>query len=291
MKKRISAILLSILIISGCNLTVDLAGFFYSYSEPDDRFTQRTSLPMHSDPSSLQSIPLTGGKLVYSFAVVSDIHVENSTVPHLQDFIDTMLDPGDRFILDCGDSTQSGTADQFTTYKNIMDSSGIPWFEAIGNHDIYFEGWRNYSSIVGRSIYSFQVGNIGESGSMYVISLDSANSTLGKMQIDWLETTLEEQSGLWDHIVVFFHIQLFSKGLPTIVQFTGTEEIYKLLHLFRINNVDYVFMGHDHIWDYRNFNGVEYITLDPLQKKNSEDSYVRVNVDGEDISFTRVMID
>jgi 3',5'-cyclic AMP phosphodiesterase CpdA len=171
-----------------------------------------------------------------------------------------------------------------------MDTSGIPWFEAIGNHDLYFEGWKNYKAILGRSIYSFPVGNIGEPGSMYVLSLDSANNTLGRKQMDWLESTLKAQSALWDHLIVMTHCQFFSSGISTVVQFTDNEEIYKLMYLFKKYGVDYVFMGHDHQWDERTINGVTYVTLDPLKKEGSEDSYVRVFVDGGNISFTRNII-
>lgn len=281
---------LFILLLSSCSPEVDFGGFFSSYSDPDTRFALKDSLLPHSDPSPLQTIPLSGGKLCYSFSVIADIHIKNDEAPDLREFIDNELDPGDRFILDCGDTTQSGSAEQYTTYKTIMDSIGIPWFQTIGNHDLYFEGWKNYSSIIGQSVYSFPVGNIGESGSMYVIALDSGNSTLGKMQMDWLEDTLKEQSGLWNHIVVFTHSQFFSTGIDTVVQFTDSQEIYKLMYLFKTYGVDYIFMGHNHKWDYRTFNGVQYITLEPLQKENSGDSYVRVEVDGNDISFRKIMI-
>ena len=228
--------------------------------------------------------------MTYSFSIISDIHVDDTSALHLDQFVNNIADPADLFILDCGDSTQSGTAEQFLTYKSLMDSSGIPWFESIGNHDLYFSGWNNYRKTIGRSVYSFQVGNIGEPGSMFVISLDSANGTLGLKQMNWLKETLKNQSGLWDHMIVFTHSQFFSDGITTVVQFSDSEEIYQLMYLFKTYGVDYVFMGHNHTWNYRTIDGVRYITLDPLQKEGSEDSYVRIFVDGNNISFTRNMI-
>lgn len=286
-KTGTSVLFLISMVLAGCGLGVDFGGFFYSYSNPDSRFNERNQLAMHSDTSPLGAMDLSGG---FSFAIVSDIHVRESTAPHLSQFINQQLSPGDAFILDCGDSTQSGYESQFTTYKTLMESSGRPWFAALGNHDLYHEGWKYYRNIIGRSSYSFGIGNSSDPGSTYIIALDSANSTLGMKQMKWLEQTLKEQNGLWDHLIVFTHSQFFSKGISTVVQFTSTEEIYKLMYLFKTYGVDYVFMGHNHQWDSQTINNVQYITLNPLQKEESDDSFVRVTVDGVNISHERIMI-
>lgn len=282
--------LVFIIFLAACDLGVDYGGYFYSYSTPDSRFEERNLLPMPSDPTALASLPLSGGKQIFSFAVISDIHTRGSDVSHLNQFVDTLLEPEDEFILDCGDSTQSGYASQFNTYKTIMNNRGLPWFSTIGNHDLYHEGWKFYRSIIGRTSYSFSIGNSSDPGSTYIIALDSANSSLGRKQLMWLERTLKEQKGLWDHMIVFTHSQFFSTGINTFVQFTDTEEIYKLMYLFKTYNVDYVFMGHNHRWDKRTIEGVNYLALDPLQKEGSDDSFVRVSIDGTDIGFERIMI-
>ena len=289
-RNSIILIFLLISLLSSCDLGVDYGGFFNSYSNPDSRFNERESLAMHSDTSSLESMALSGGKLSFSFSIISDIHVRDNFATHLDQFVNDLIVPGDAFLLNCGDSTQSGYESQLISYKTLMDSSGLPWFAALGNHDLYFEGWKYYRNTVGRSVYSFGIGNNSDPGSTYVIALDSANSTLGRKQMSWLENTLKEQNGLWDHMIVFTHSQFFSDGISTVVQFTNTEEIYKLMYLFKTYRVDYVFMGHNHSWNSQTINNVKYITLDPLQKEHSEDSYVRVTVDGTIISHERIMI-
>jgi len=281
---------LVLFLLNSCNLGIDFGGFFYSYSNPDSRFSEKDTLQMHSAPTLLESISASSGKLSYSFTIISDIHVRDSGAPHLEQFVKSLLLPEDQFILDCGDSTQSGYNNQFTIYRDIMDSSGIPWFASIGNHDLYHEGWKFYRETIGKSVYTLNIGSPGDRGSTLVISLDSANSTLGKKQINWLEDILFTNSGLWDHIIVYTHSQFFSDGLTTVVQFSDTEEIYKLMYLFKTYGVEYVFMGHNHKWNQRTIDGVKYITLDPLQKKGSEDSFVRVTVDGSEISHSRIMI-
>lgn len=171
-----------------------------------------------------------------------------------------------------------------------MESSALPWFAALGNHDLYFEGWKSYRTVIGRSVYTLQVGIPGNDGSMLIIALDSANGTLGALQLKWIEDLLPGEKNSWDHIVVFTHSQFFSTGLTTVVQFTDTEEIYRLMDLFSKNGVDLVLMGHNHIWDDRLIDGVQYLTLDPLQKEGSDDSFVRITVDGKDLSWQRIII-
>lgn len=287
---RLLVLFLTLFFLGSCDLGVDLGGFFYSYSNPDSRFSEKDSLSMPSDPSVLETMPLNGTKLTFSFTVISDIHTNGSDVPHLKQFVNTLLLPEDNFILDCGDSTQSGYKNQFNSYKTIMDSSGLAWFAAIGNHDLYHEGWKYYKNIIGKTAYTVHVGNPTDPGSTLIIALDSANGTLGRKQMNWLEKTLKENRNQWGHTIVFTHSQFFSTGLSTVVQFSGTEEIYKLMYLFKTNSVDYVFMGHNHKWDSKTINGVKYIALDPLKKECSDNSYVRVTVDGKSISHERLMI-
>ena len=279
-----------ILCFSGCSMGVDFFGFFSSESSPDERFSESSSLPYHSDAYRLDPAILLGAPTSYNFAVISDVHIDGPYDSSLNSFIQKEIASGnnDLFILDCGDSTQSGTEEQIQNYKDSMDSSGIPWFQSIGNHDLYFEGWKNYRLVLGRTVYAFKVGNRGASGSLLAISLDSGNSTLGSKQMKWLESTLASESGHWDHIVVFTHSNFFSTGLNTVVQFSSPEEIYKLMHIFSRYGVDIVFTGHNHYWDSREVNGVRYITMEPLVHK--ETSYIRVSVNAAELSYEKVSI-
>ena len=104
----------------------------------------------------------------------------------------------------------------------------------------------------------------------------------------WLEDLLSRERGKWDHIIVFTHSQFFSHGPGTLVQFGNTAEIYKLMHIFRENGVDAVFMGHDHHWSERNIDGVDYITLDAIVNTESS-SYVRLDVNGSTMTIHKIV--
>jgi Calcineurin-like phosphoesterase len=289
---KMAVLMTLIFAFSGCSMGVDFFGFFSSESNPDERFSERSSLPYHSDAYRLDPAILQSAPASYSFAVISDVHIDGSDDSSLNSFIQKEIAPSsannDLFMLDCGDSTQSGTEEQIQNYKDSMDSSGIPWFQSIGNHDLYFEGWKNYRAVMGRTVYTFSVGNKGASGSLLAISLDSGNSTLGSKQMEWLESTLATEAGNWDHIVIFTHSNFFSTGLNTVVQFSSPEEIYKLMNLFSRYGVDIVFTGHNHHWDSREVNGVRYIIMEPLVQKDT--SYVRVWVNTGNINYEKVRI-
>ena len=282
--------LMSLVFFSSCSLGVDFGGFFSSYSTPDSRFEEKDSLPYQSDRFSLESIPYPANGYQYSLTAIADVHTKDAEIAHLQEFIDDYLQPDDILILDCGDLANSGYKTQFESYRKVMDSSTLPWFTALGNHDLYFDGWKSYKTVIGRSVYTFHVGIPGNNGSMLIIALDSANGTLGALQLRWIEDFLPGEKNKWNHIIVFTHYQFFSTGLNTLVQFTDTEEIYRLMNLFSKNDVDLVLMGHLHMWDDRLIDGVQYLTLDSLEKESNGDSFVRITVDGKNISWKRVMI-
>lgn len=282
-------LLLGFCFFSSCSQSVDFLGFFYSESTPDERFTASATLPHHSEALRTDPELLQGAPEDYSFAVLSDGHIQDSGDRRIQDFIQREIlgpDGNDLFILDCGDSTQSGSSEQFMNYRNAMDSSGLPWFQSIGNHELYFQGWTKYRELMGKTVYTIEIGTSGTAGSLLIICLDTGNSTLGGKQMEWLEKTLDREQGQWNHTLVFTHANFFSTGLSTVVQFSSPEETYRLMNLFTRYDVDLVISGHNHKWDERVINGVGYITLSPLV--HADTSYLRVAVEGDSLTARKI---
>ncbi|MBB6481366.1 metallophosphoesterase family protein [Spirochaeta isovalerica] len=283
--------IISFFLLTGCDQIALLGGFFYSYSTPDERFIESQTMDYESDPSLIKDLNSEDKK--YQFIVFSDIQGQDPELPQLRVVLDEYMVDEDEFILDCGDSSEHGFLEEFEAYKSIMDGKGKPWFQTIGNHDTYHSGWKYYREVLGKTTFSLEIGyrDTPDSGSMFIIALDSANSTIGALQMEWLEETLKKESGHWDHQIVFSHSQFFADPILTVVQFSDPEEIYKLMYLFSKYKVDIMFAGHTHVWNYRTLNGVEYVTTPPLEKPFSEDAFIRVFVDGDKLSWEKVIME
>lgn len=271
-----------------CDQIALLGGFFYSYSTPDERFTESQTMPYDCDVSKVNDLKNLGDK--YQFIIFSDIQGQDPELAQLRVVLDEYMVDEDAFIIDLGDSTEHGLMEEYLAYKSHMDTLNIPWFQTIGNHDTYNSGWKNYREVLGKPVFTIEIGNRNSpgTGSMFIIALDSANSTLGGAQIEWLEQTLKAESGKWDHLIVVSHSQFYADPILTVVQFSNTDEIYKLMHMFDKYNVDIMFAAHTHVWNYRVLQGVEYVTLPPLEKPFSEDAFVRVFVDGSSIRWEKI---
>lgn len=143
--------------------------------------------------------PNMGNKL-YSFGAISDVHINMSTSESdLTRAITFFKSIGTAFVCCAGDLTNSGTLEQLTTYKGLIDSSV---HNVTGNHDwwghLQSSGTpitaENYEALMGEPLYySFTQGN-----DVYIMfGMASANTydTNGGIftdeQLQWLYETLE----------------------------------------------------------------------------------------------------
>ena len=167
------------------------------------------------------------------------------------------------------------------------DEIRFPFFPVVGNHDLTHNGWALWCNIFGSSFYEFdvQVANIGDNAIYdHFIFLDTASGTLGKKQIDLIESGMLDGWTRYRYTFVFSHTNIFR---PSSMQFASTfarEETFFLLDQFTEWFATAVFCGHVHAWDNREYNGVTYLTLDSMSERNSPDPgdyLVRVTVDKE----------
>jgi predicted phosphodiesterase len=253
-----------IMVLASCE--VDPSGFAVS-SDVDDRFDESTALPDKSNVSI--------GGTDFSFIVISDTHALHGTHAKLVELKDKLL-PGDQFILICGDVSACGYEEDYNAFYNALNHSGLPFYPTIGNHDLYFGGWRYYKNILGKPCYTFTAGPAR------IIALDSANGTLGGKQKTWLEQTL--QSKTEPLCFAFTHFEFFNPG------FTDMEEVYYLMNLFEKNHVQYVFMGHTHWFYHKVVNGVNYINVPSFEDGQGEKYYIRMFVNGTNISYQKLAL-
>lgn len=227
---------------SGCSHN-DLSAFFKSH-EVDLRFEESRVLPQ--PPDTTWELPLT-------FIMISDTHVyEENTI--LLDDLHTKIEPEDDILLIPGDLTDTGSLKDFQALKGILDTVNLPFYTAIGNHDLFYDGWENYKTVLGPAYYSVGLGPVR------LICLDSANATLGAPQLDWLEDELKTKTEPF--CIVMTHNNISLQNEFRIFQITDPLENYHIMSLFEEYNVDYVFSGHIHAHAVDTINGVTYAVLD-----------------------------
>lgn len=156
--------------------------------------------------------PNLGNKL-YSFGVISDVHIGSSTsendLANALNFYDSI---GTDFVCCCGDLTNNGTIEQLTTYKGLIDSNV---HNVTGNHDWYgvVQGATNpitketYESLMGELLYySFEQGNdvFIMFGMSSCYSYDTNGGIFTDEQLQWLYETLEANRN--KRVFLFEHI-------------------------------------------------------------------------------------
>jgi 3',5'-cyclic AMP phosphodiesterase CpdA len=213
----------------------------------------------------------------FSFLFITDTHEYGQSNPNIAALAGEIL-PSDRFILVGGDLTQNGSEADFALLKADLAALGIPAYFTVGNHDLFFDGWPHYRTVMGRSSYSFSANQLK------VVCVDSANGTLGAAQNAWLRNELA--SGPETVKVVFTHFNLFTAGLSETMQYTDYEEIAYLLDLFAKNGVNYLLAGHSHKNDEKVLRGIRYVELEDFRFANRPCRYIRVSVDGTAITHS-----
>ncbi len=138
----------------------------------------------------------------------------------------------------------------FKPYANLIDH--IPFYPALGNHDIKTEGGRpfreNFYLPGNEEYYDFSYGNA------HFIALYSNRVMAGDDQTRWLERTLKDSTARWK--IVYFHRPPFSSG-----PHGGEKSVQEIwVPLFEKYGVDLVFSGHDHDYERTHpINGVVYV--------------------------------
>jgi acid phosphatase type 7 len=180
-----------------------------------------------------------------------------------------------RFAVQSGDAVVNGRiASQWnTSFTPLIDKltrgAGIPYFFAVGNHDVSTmpvddvsrtAGLRNTLAAISKLIpadgsprrlngyptYAFGYGNV------FVIALDS-NIALDGSQFSWTKNQLEHlDRGRYHHVIAVFHHPPFSSGPhggSTIEPQTAAIRA-QYMPLFRAHHVRMTITGHDHLLDH-----------------------------------------
>lgn len=190
------------------------------------------------------------------------------------------------FVFNLGDFTFDSFAGHWKTFEKITATIQFPYLTVVGNHDILLG--RNYyesrytppNPETGLDDYSFDYGN-----SRFII-MDSANYNFTERQFQWMDkmtqtplkkfvlTHTPPKYKEWDH-----------KLAPS------PEVTARWMALNDKNQVDYVLLGHIHLFDSKLVNKTTYIVSGgagaPLDKNKpygqSLHHYVTLEVNGDQV--------
>ncbi len=254
--------------LSSCE-DLDVKGALFRVSESVEKRTEQSL--QWNEQNGYETIHIPS-EATYRVCIAGDSHV--GTTNNLEQVLLVASDANTyATTILVGDITTGHKED----YETLVEFLGRSEFGNVkllsGNHDTYFNGWEWYKNYFHSSVYYFVVAT--NSASDLHICLDSSSGTLGSKQISWLKNILTTLRNNFRYCFVYTHTNMFRTDDSQFP--TGNlplEETYQLMNMFTSNNVNAVFMGHDHYREEITFNKVNYITLDAISDKHETPSYV-----------------
>lgn len=217
----------------------------------------------------------------WSMLVVSDFHCWEGERPATLDRVEAYLerDPVD-FVVQLGDLADAGWAGEYDTGRAALERLGLPFFCAIGNHDLFHEGWVSYRQAFGPSAYVLPVG------ASLLVFMDLGGGTLGGLQRPWLEDQLAAAAA--DHVFLLSHYPMWDSVSMGFAQLGSEQEVYDILDLMRRYEVRAHFSGHTHRWARTECSGVQLYTVGAIKESAPGACGLRVAVEGAAVTYTRV---
>ncbi len=269
-----------VLALTACD-QFELRGFFTSYESPDERFEQSMEWNQMNGYARI-TIPNKS----YSLHAMVDSHV-GSTVNWTK-FIQLSREEQVAAVILAGDLTTGHKEDYEVLAAHLPLQDSLRYFAMVGNHDIYFEGWKSFYSLFGSSSYYFVV-NTPDANDLF-ICLDTGGGTLGGKQLAWFKSLLETERNNFRYCVVFTHNNLF-RMRPTTSTNPMVEEIHVILDLLTKHDVNFVITGHDHIRNSAKLGTTTHIIMDALIDSNKRAGYLQLIIGEEMIEYNFKDID
>ncbi len=265
--KKIVLLFLPVFVLGSCD-KYDVKGFFISYQSVNERFRQ--SMEWNDDhPSKEITVPVDD----YFLYAMGDSHVGGTK--NLDTFFHDAIKEKAAAVVMVGDLTTGNAGDYEIFRDHLPGADSLISFPVVGNHDLYFDGWKHFYSIFGSSTYYFTV-KTPEATDLY-ICLDSGSGTLGPDQLEWLKGLLKNERSGYRYCVLFSHVNLFrNRHTPSTNPLV--EELRVIMELCIEYRVDMVVTGHDHVRNEGRLGNTVYITMDALLDGCTHASYLKLAV-------------
>ncbi len=251
---RFIIVCVSGLLLSNCNGNLDFSGFIRSTDRVNTRFEQSSEWNKNHPYKTLVTNTEN-----YQLLVAADSHIGG--LNNFKILIEEAKKPENVAFVMVGDIV-SGKKEDYLTLKNALpDFNQYPYFLIVGNHDLYFDGWKTFSQYFGTSTYYFSVQT--PSAKDLYICLDTGGGTLGSKQLAWLKNLLKLQRQNYRNCFVFSHVNFFREHHTGSTNPLETE-LEVLLALFTDYQINMVISGHDHLQAVNRLGYTTYLTIDAL---------------------------
>mgnify|MGYP004589619927 FL=1 len=182
--------------------------------------------------------------LLFSFALLTDVHVSNTNPQPLEDLQRSVADinamPDVDFVIVSGDLTESGDRRALETVKGELDKLRVPYYATSGNHETTWSesGVMDFSRVFGSNRFAFTYDNT------YFIGFNSgpvirmADGHVAPQDIAWLQSKLDSVANQGDSkIIVVTHYPL---------QNGDVDNWFDVTDVLRRYNVQCIIGGHYH---------------------------------------------
>lgn len=178
----------------------------------------------------------------FRFALMGDSQGRNDILASILKRLD-----GCDFAIICGDLTPSGRPSEFVPFQEALNASRVPVYTAIGNHDVKMGGPDEYTSRLGPTEYSFTYNGV-----TYAI-VDSSYLNITSDQVEWMRDAFLGA----EKKVVVTHAPCYDPFGNNHTLFP--ESCQRMLDFAESDNIDAVFTGHIHAFDYTVIDNTDFI--------------------------------
>lgn len=271
---EISFLIVILIAFSACD-KFEMRGFIASYESVNDRFDQSIDWNSHHPYKQI-----TTQDDNYAIFAMGDSHV--GTTENLHIFFNDAIRTNAIAAVLVGDLTTGHTEDYQTFHQSIPNQDSLLTFPIVGNHDLYFNGWEQFHSLFGSTVYLFTV-KTPQASDLY-ICLDTGSGTLGSNQLEWLKEILDTERSTYRHCVIFTHNNLFRiRHTPSTNPLV--EELHVLMELCVTYQINMVVTGHDHVKNDVTFGETTHITMDALQDESRYPGFLKLLVKPDRVTY------
>ena len=215
--------------------------------------------------------------LLFSFALLTDIHVSNSNPQPLEDLQRSVEDinttPDIDFVIVSGDLTESGDRQALNTVKAELDKLTVPYYATSGNHETTWSesAVMDFARVFGSNRFAFTHDSIFFIGFNSGPVIRMADGHVAPQDIAWLRQQLDSIATFTHHkSIVITHYPLQSGDV---------DNWYAVTDVLRQHPIQCILGGHYHRNLLFDCDGIpDVINRSNLRGKDSINGYTRITI-------------